>query len=83
LVFEGIDDSATVWLDGEAIAQFGDAKTETSVWLQASVAELGLRLEPGPHTLALRVVDHQGSGGLWRDAYLTTGPAAGNRLLQR
>ncbi|MSR37927.1 MAG: hypothetical protein EXS02_03710 [Planctomycetes bacterium] len=83
LVFEGIDDSATVWLDGEAIAQFGDAKTETSVWLQASVAELGLRLEPGPHTLALRVVDHQGSGGLWRAAYLTTGPAAGNRLLQR
>jgi hypothetical protein len=46
-----------------------------------TVAGLG-RLRPGRHTLVLRVVDHQGAGGPWRPAFLTTGPAdARSRLL--
>jgi hypothetical protein len=83
IVFEGIDDSATVWLDGEQVAQFGDPATATTVWLQASICELGTKLAPGKHTLALRVVDHAGSGGLWKPVFLTTGPADAGSLLQR
>jgi hypothetical protein len=75
LVFEGIDDSGIVWLDGEQVGAFGDPATETSVWLQRSVAELGGRLTPGRHSIAVRVVDHGGAGGLWKPVFVTTGHA--------
>ena len=75
-VFDGIDDSGELWCNGELVATFGDAATKTSIWLQRQVAELGTRLVPGQtNTLVIRVVDHAGAGGLWKPAYLTTGPA--------
>lgn len=73
-VFEGIDDSAIVWLDGAEVGRFGDPVTRKSVWQERSVAELG-PLAPGRHVLVARVVDHAGAGGLWKPVYLTTGPA--------
>ncbi len=82
LIFEGIDDSATVWLNGELIARFGDPETKTTVWLERSVAELGRRLRIGERNLIVaRVVDHHGAGGLWKPVMLTTLP--GTRLLAR
>jgi hypothetical protein len=83
-VFDGVDDSFELWLDGESIGCFGDPLTSTTIWLERQVAELGLRLAPGRHTLALRVVDHAGAGGLWKPVFLTTGPAdSTGELLQR
>jgi hypothetical protein len=83
-VFEGVDDSFELWLDGEPVARFGDPATNTTVWLERQVAELGARLTPGRHSLVLRVVDHAGAGGLWKPVFLTTGPTdAGSRLLHR
>ena len=73
-VFDGVDDSFTVWLDGARLGQFGDPATGTTVWLEQQVQPLGQRLTPGRHTLVLRVVDHAGAGGLWKPARLTTGP---------
>jgi hypothetical protein len=72
-VFEGIDDSAIVWLDGAEVGRFGDPATRKTVWTERSVAELG-RLAPGRHALVVRVVDHAGAGGLWKPVFLTTGP---------
>jgi hypothetical protein len=81
-VFEGIDDSAIVWLDGAEVGRFGDPATGRTVWLERSVAELG-RVAPGRHALVLRVVDHGGAGGLWKPAFLTTGPTgAASTLLE-
>lgn len=81
-VFEGVDDSFELWLDGVAVGRRGDPATGTSIWLEPQVLELG-QLTPGRHSLALRVVDHAGSGGLWKPAYLTTGPTGAVRdLLQ-
>lgn len=75
-VFDGVDDSFEVWLNGEPIGAFGDPVTRTSIWLERQVAELGQRLVAGRrNTLVLRVVDHAGSGGLWKPVFLTTGPA--------
>lgn len=75
-VFDGVDDSFECWLNGEPIGAFGDPATKTSVWLERQVAELGQRLVAGRrNTLVLRVVDHGGSGGLWKPVFLTTGPA--------
>ncbi len=79
-VFEGIDDSAIVWLDGREVGRFGDPATNTTIWLQAQQAELGA-LAPGNHTLTLRVVDHAGAGGLWKPVYLTSGPVGEVRTL--
>ena len=82
VVFEGIDDSAIVWLDGAEVGRFGDPATRKTVWLERSVAVLG-RLAPGRHTLVARVVDHAGAGGLWKPVYLTTGPTgAASTLLE-
>lgn len=76
-VFEGVDDSFELWLDGEPAGRFGDPATKTTIWLERQVAELGRRLRPGQtNTLVLRVVDHAGSGGMWKPAFLTTGPAS-------
>ena len=81
-VFEGIDDSAIVWLDGLEVGRFGDPATKKTVWLERSVAELG-RLAPGRHALVVRVVDHGGAGGLWKPVFLTTGPTgAASTLLE-
>ncbi len=73
-VFEGVDDSFELWLDGEPAGAFGDPVTRRTIWLERQVAELGRRLKPGRHTLVLRVVDHAGAGGLWKPVFLTTGP---------
>lgn len=79
-VFEGIDDSAIVWLDGREVGRFGDPATQTTIWLEPQTAELG-PLAPGRHTLTLRVVDHGGAGGLWKPVHLTTGPSGDLREL--
>jgi hypothetical protein len=75
-VFEGVDDSFELWLDGEPAGTFGDAAARRTIWLERQVAELGTRLRAGAtNTLVLRVVDHAGAGGLWKPVFLTTGPA--------
>jgi hypothetical protein len=83
VVFDGVDDSFECWLDGESLGTRGDPATSTTIWLERQVLELGPRLRSGQrHTLVLRVVDHAGAGGLWKPAFLTTGPAtSGDPLL--
>lgn len=82
-VFDGVDDSFELWLNGEPAGSFGDPVTKTTIWLERQVAELGQRLRAGQrNTLVLRVVDHAGSGGIWKPVFLTTGPAdARSKLL--
>jgi hypothetical protein len=74
-VFEGVDDSYRLYLDGKEIARFGDPATKETVWLQRTTVDLTGRLRPGAtHRIVLRVVDHNGAGGIWKPVYLTTGP---------
>ncbi len=80
-VFEGVDDSFDLWVDGEHLGSFGDPVEKVTIWLEQQVQELG-RLTPGRHTIVLRVVDHAGAGGLWKPVFLTTGPIGSkSRLL--
>jgi len=80
-VFEGVDDSFECFLDGESLGSRGDPATGVTIWLETQVIELGARLRPGRHVLVLRVVDHGGAGGLWKPAYVTTGPVGPIRTL--
>ncbi|MDA0933974.1 MAG: hypothetical protein O3C51_11015, partial [Planctomycetota bacterium] len=74
-VFEGVDDSYRLYLDGREIARHGDPETGETVWLIRTTADLTPHVEPGrEHSLVLRVVDHNGAGGLHRPVWVTNGP---------
>jgi len=74
-VFEGVDDSYRLYLDGEEIARHGDPVTGETVWLVRTTADLTPHVEAGgTHSLVLRVVDHTGAGGLHRPVWVTNGP---------
>jgi hypothetical protein len=82
-VFEGVDDSYRLYVDGVERGRFGDPATGDTVWLRRTAAEIGGSLRHGGESrIVLRVVDHQGAGGLHRPAFLTTGPiGTGSDLL--
>ena len=85
-VFDGVDDSFRLYLDGQEVARFGDPETGDTVWLQRVSAEIGAAARAAaragrPLQIALRIVDHAGAGGLWKPARLTTGPPDGGDLL--
>lgn len=84
LVFDGVDDSFDLWLNGEHLGTFGDEATRTTIWLEQQVQELAAKLRcGGSNTVVLRVVDHAGAGGMWKPARLTTGPVGdASRLLR-
>lgn len=74
-VFEGVDDSYRLYVDGVEVGRYGDPATGESVWLVRTTADLTRYLTPGAeHTLVLRVVDHVGAGGIHKPVFLTTGP---------
>jgi hypothetical protein len=77
LVLEGVDDSYQLWFDGTRLHEAGDPATNHTIWLERQVVELGRKLTPGRHDFTLRVVDHAGAGGLWKPAFVTTGPVDG------
>jgi glycosidase len=63
LYFEGVDDDATVWLNGKEIgSHVGHA--------DPFVVDAGEAARPGNNQLAVRVVDHAGPGGLYRSVHL-------------
>ncbi|MGA0061274.1 MAG: hypothetical protein ACO3RU_17005, partial [Planctomycetota bacterium] len=73
--FEGVDDSYRLYLDGREIARHGDPETGETVWLIRTTADLTPHVVPGKtHSLVLRVVDHNGAGGLHRPVWMTNGP---------
>ncbi len=71
-VFDGVDDSYTLYVNGERVGSFGDPATGETVWLVRTHADVSRFLRAGTNVLALRVVDHQGAGGLHRGVRLTT-----------
>ncbi len=74
-VFDGVDDSYRLYVNGREVARFGDPTTGESVWLVRTVADIAPALRYGAvNDLVLRVVDHGGAGGIHRAAYVTTGP---------
>ncbi len=83
MLFAGVDDSFALWIDGKLVDRRGDPATGVTVWLEPQTIELGATLSPGRHDIAVRVVDHAGSGGLWRPVSVTTGPTGILRDLRR
>ncbi len=82
-VLDGVDDSYRLFLNGTELGRHGDPDTGETVWLVRTAVELTPAVRwDGPNQLVLRVVDHQGAGGLWKPVRITnTPPAATQDLL--
>lgn len=80
-VFDGVDDSYHLFVNGRLVARFGDPTTGRTVWLERTHAEVTHYLRPGVNTIAVRVVDHTGAGGIWKPAWLATAPPAAADLV--
>jgi hypothetical protein len=72
LIFEGVDDSYQVWLNGQQVGSAGNPETKETVWLIRTQHQVQRFLRRGKNTLTLRVVDHAGAGGIWKPVRLST-----------
>jgi hypothetical protein len=74
-VFEGVDDSFRLYVNGEEVGRYGDPATGDSVWLVRTTVDLSPHLRYGAtNEIVLRVVDHVGAGGIHKPVFVTTGP---------
>lgn len=82
-IFDGVDDSYVLFVNGKRVAAFGDPETKETVWLVRTHVDIGPFLQPGSNLMALRVVDHQGAGGLHRKVWLSTGAPSTEELVNK
>ncbi len=85
LVFDSVDDMYEVYVNGQLAGGYGKMDRSESSFLKRTWVDLSAWLKPGQrNTLAVRVYDWVGSGGLGHEALLTTGPVEpGLDLLRR
>jgi hypothetical protein len=83
LNFEGVDDMYELFVDGQFVTRRGDAATKQDTFNEKFSHDLTTRLTPGKHTIAVRVYDWYGAGGIFRPVTLgTTGFAPGLDILK-
>ena len=83
-IFDGVDDSYELYVNGRFVARFGDPATGETVWLVRTLADIQAFAKPGKdNVLALRVVDHNGAGGLHRKVWLSKTKPEFDKLLNR
>jgi hypothetical protein len=63
LVFGAVDESATVWLNGEEI---GTHDTGEGGWKDRFEFDVTGKVRPGENMVAVRVLDRTGPGGIWK-----------------
>ena len=66
-LFAGVDDEYELFVNGERVAKFGDRHRDHSVYATTTITDISAYVRrQGRNTLALRVVDWGGGGGLTR-----------------
>jgi hypothetical protein len=77
LTFEGVDDLYELYLDGRLFAKRGDLATRVDTFNERFSHDLSRVVTPGrPLTIAVRVHDWYGAGGIFRPVTLGTTPWA-------
>lgn len=75
LRFTGVDDHYEVYVNGRKVGTGGDIATKTTAFEEIKSHPVGNGLKPGEAvTIAVRVYDWYGAGGLFRPVTLTTSP---------
>jgi hypothetical protein len=73
LNFEGVDDMYELYVDGEKITRRGDIEKRQDTFNEKFSHNLTGKIHPGQsHTLAVRVHDWYGAGGIFRPVTLST-----------
>ncbi|HOW67860.1 MAG TPA: glycoside hydrolase family 2 TIM barrel-domain containing protein [Candidatus Paceibacterota bacterium] len=73
LNFEGVDDLYELYLDGQLVTRRGDIEKRIDTFNERFSHDLTGKVQPGQtHTLALRVYDWYGAGGIFRPVSLST-----------
>ncbi len=68
IVFEGVDESAWVWINGQYIGQHDIGPTG---WDQRFAMDVGNELKWGEkNQITVRVLDRKQAGGIWKPVYL-------------
>ena len=76
-----IDESGWVWLNGQQVGELiFDAQVNEKSWMEPFDLDVTGKLKPGTTTLADRVRDLSGLGGLWHPSYLIFGEEQPNLL---
>ena len=69
-----IDEDGWVWLNGEKVGEIiYDANVNEDSWKEPLDIDATGRLHAGTNTVAVRVRDRSGAGGLWQRSYLIFG----------
>ena len=77
LSFEGVDDYYEVYVDGRLAGSGGDIARRETAFEERKSHPVGHLLRHGePATIAIRVYDWQGAGGVFRPVTLGTVPLA-------
>ncbi len=76
-----IDEDGWVWLNGEPIGEvIFDIAEDPDSWKNPLDLDVTDKLKPGTNTVAVRVRDQSGMGGLWKPCYLIYGDDRPNLL---
>ncbi len=67
--FGGVDERAWVYLDGKYIGGHHEGDVG-KLWNEPFRVDIPAGTVPGPHLLAVKVIDSAGKGGLWKDVLL-------------
>ena len=76
-----IDEDGWVWLNGRKVGEIiFDINVNENSWKEPLDIDATGRLHAGTNTVAVRVRDRQGAGGLWQRSYLIFGEERANLL---
>ncbi|HVK12785.1 MAG TPA: glycoside hydrolase family 2 TIM barrel-domain containing protein, partial [Gemmataceae bacterium] len=85
LRFTGVDDYYEVFVNGKKVGSGGDIEKKQTAFEEAKSHKITEQINPGePATIAVRVYDWYGAGGLFRPVTLTTaaGAAGGSAFVK-
>lgn len=66
LYFGSVDGDAELWLDGQSLGKHEGDKGDGEGWQTPFWFDVTSKLTPGKHTLAIKVTDSEGMGGIWK-----------------
>ncbi|MBT3379273.1 MAG: DUF4838 domain-containing protein [Lentisphaerae bacterium] len=86
VLFGAVDESCTVWVNGKRLlSRIFDARKNPNAWAEPFEIDISSAIEPDtPNTLAVRVEDRSGAGGIWKPVWIniTDRPDTTSNLLR-
>ena len=76
LVFGAVDEACTLWVNGQKLLERPSPTRGTTTWQEAFEVDVTAAVRTDrPNTLAVRVEDNSGAGGIWRPVWVVQSDA--------